>query len=246
MFTIQEIAADLAAFNGIPVEEALRLLDTREGSDRYHEEWIRANPQTEKEVEEFYRTSRWDMWDLAPFHVHWPYHAKPFYLEKVANEAVEYILGTQNPALRVLDYGAGIGSLSIWLWQQGMRNLDYFNLPCPSQDFARFRASRLGAGIRFVSESDLPALAGAFDVVTCYEVIEHLWDIPAHLRLIRSLLRPGGHFFYSVSFRTNPDDHKDNPSHLKMHIGKDIHYLTGACKAAGFSWASNTHMVVPL
>jgi len=44
--------------------------------------------------------------------------------------------------------------------------------------------------------------AGAFDVVTCMEMLEHVPDPPSIIRSICSLLKPGGQAFFSTLNRT--------------------------------------------
>ena len=53
-----------------------------------------------------------------------------------------------------------------------------------------------------VTRSSLPA--GAFDVVLCSEVIEHVPDVPAALRGLRRLLAPGGTLVLSTPLRWSP------------------------------------------
>ena len=53
-------------------------------------------------------------------------------------------------------------------------------------------------GVNILEEEDLAAWEGKCDVVTAIEVLEHFPDPLAALRRIRSLLKPGGLFFYTT------------------------------------------------
>lgn len=44
--------------------------------------------------------------------------------------------------------------------------------------------------------------AGAYDLVTCLEVVEHVEDVPAFLGALRRLLKPGGLLVFSTPNRT--------------------------------------------
>ncbi len=52
--------------------------------------------------------------------------------------------------------------------------------------------------IPLVDRDQLESLAGTFDIVTAIEVLEHVDEPLATLRRIRTLLKPGGLFFYTT------------------------------------------------
>jgi cyclopropane fatty-acyl-phospholipid synthase-like methyltransferase len=90
-----------------------------------------------------------------------------------------------------LDFGSGNGGLvryvarmsdcSVWGYEDGW-----------------IRGAAEATGVPMLSRTQLDSKRGAFDVVTAIEVIEHLADPIDTLRYIRSLLRPGGLFFYTT------------------------------------------------
>jgi 2-polyprenyl-6-hydroxyphenyl methylase/3-demethylubiquinone-9 3-methyltransferase len=60
--------------------------------------------------------------------------------------------------------------------------------------------------------------AGAYDVVTCLEVLEHVPDVPRTIAACATMLKPGGKFFFATLNRTPT-------SYLKAIIGAE--YLLG-------------------
>ncbi|MEO7794163.1 MAG: glycosyltransferase, partial [Thermoanaerobaculia bacterium] len=95
---------------------------------------------------------------------------------------------------RVLEIGAGIGNITVWLlprdsWTASDINPNYLhylrNLTAAKPYLAVERVDVEAAG-------DFEALAGRFDTVICLNVLEHVGDPLKALRNMRSALAPGG------------------------------------------------------
>lgn len=115
---------------------------------------------------------------------------------------------------RWLDFGCGNGGLvrycrsnagcSIWGYEHGW-----------------IRDVAANSGIPFLSDEELRSAKGSFDIVTAIEVLEHLSNPLEQLKQIRSLLRPGGLFFFTTG---NLAPQREDPlswSYLvpEIHIG---------------------------
>jgi SAM-dependent methyltransferase len=95
------------------------------------------------------------------------------------------------PKTRWLDFGCGNGGLvrhcrsnagcSIWGYEHGW-----------------IRDVAAKSGIPFLNDEELESAKNSFDIVTAIEVLEHLQDPLEQLKQIRSLLRPGGLFFFTT------------------------------------------------
>jgi cyclopropane fatty-acyl-phospholipid synthase-like methyltransferase len=90
-----------------------------------------------------------------------------------------------------LDFGCGNGSLVRYCQTNNLCRAFGFEEGASGNHARR-------AGVTLLSSADLDRRAGAFDIVTAVEVLEHVTDPLATLRQIRSLLRPGGLFFYTT------------------------------------------------
>ena len=90
-----------------------------------------------------------------------------------------------------LDFGCGNGGLVRYCRER-------FGCRIAGFEEGAIATAAAGHGVTILTDSDLADAAGAFDVVTAIEVLEHTADPMATLRQIRQLLKPGGLFFYTT------------------------------------------------
>jgi SAM-dependent methyltransferase len=109
---------------------------------------------------------------------------------------VQKLLGSNDPSRpsqdaesasvgRWLDFGCGAGGLVRYLRERGVAEAFGFDESPITEQVRRH-------GIPVLSDEELLAQAGSFDVVSAIEVLEHTLDPVAELRKMRDLLRPGG------------------------------------------------------
>ena len=88
---------------------------------------------------------------------------------------------------RILDVGCGTGANLLMLSQYGdAEGVDV------SEDALAFCRERGLEKVRLGAAEDLPYEDGTFDLVTAFDVVEHIDDDLAGLREMRRVLRPGG------------------------------------------------------
>ncbi len=132
--------------------------------------------------------------------------------------AYEFARGRARGA-RVLDLGCGGGAGAAALATDAARvvAVDRIAPDAPSRAAgARFVRGEIGA---------LPLRAGRFDLVTSFQVIEHLSDPGPYLDAIGALLAPGGCALLSTPNRARSDG--VNPFHVREYLGGELRALLG-------------------
>jgi SAM-dependent methyltransferase len=155
----------LDAYEGAEELEELKAYlgaDYDEARLQGHQRLVDAEEHEAPDELTFYRTSQAYLYDLTVFAMS---GTKRPYRRQVRRLA---------PAGgRVLDYGCGIGSDGLRLMKAGLQ-VEFADFANPSVDYLRWRLDRRGldAAIHDV-EKGVP---GGFDVVYCFDVIEHVDD----------------------------------------------------------------------
>jgi 2-polyprenyl-6-hydroxyphenyl methylase / 3-demethylubiquinone-9 3-methyltransferase len=146
------------------------------------------------EVEKFARlASRW--WDP-----HGP--MKP--LHRMNPARIGWIEGLLRGPTRILDVGCGAGLASEALARHGH---DVLGIDAAGEAIEAARAHANGLGLaltyRACRAEDLLSEGMRFPLVTCLEVVEHVPDPAAFLRVLAQLLEPGGMLILSTLNRTS-------------------------------------------
>ncbi len=104
----------------------------------------------------------------------------------------------------ILDVGCGGGLLAEGMAKKGAQ-VTGIDRAGRALQVARLHAEKHQVPVTY-RESDAETWArrhaGAYDAVTCMEVLEHVPDVPATITACARLLRPGGSFFFATINRT--------------------------------------------
>jgi 2-polyprenyl-6-hydroxyphenyl methylase/3-demethylubiquinone-9 3-methyltransferase len=101
---------------------------------------------------------------------------------------------------RVLDVGCGGGLLSEAMAGRGAQ-VTGIDLGPQTIEVAELHALESKVAVSYVresAESHAAQHAGAYDVVVCMEMLEHVPEPDSVLRALRTLVKPGGHVFVST------------------------------------------------
>jgi SAM-dependent methyltransferase len=121
----------------------------------------------------FYRTSEAYLYDLT-----W------FAMSGIKHPYLRLLTRFMPPGSSLLDYGCGIGSDGLWLLESGYR-VAFADFDNPSTRYLRWRLAQRGlsAPVYDVESDSIPA---GFDLVYCFDVIEHVEDPYAFLARLES------------------------------------------------------------
>jgi SAM-dependent methyltransferase len=129
---------------------------------------------------------------------------------------------------RVLDLGAGIGTHSLQL----VRVADEVVALEPDGELASILRARVDGAVEVV-EGDAASVAGPFDAIVCFNVLEHIADDEGTLRRLHELLAPGGALLLLVPAHPALYGTLDRSfGHERRYARRELH---GKLVAAGLS-----------
>lgn len=172
------------------------------------------NPNDRNEVENWYRNTPYYIYDLSKFHFTGADGKHPSFYETVVREVLLYC--KQNKNKRILDYGCGIGDLCFKMDEMG-HEVSGFDFKSKTLDFAIWKGKKIAPyTVDFVNEKETHIYGiNSFDMVSCIDVIEHMYDIEYELKTIYELLKPGGSIIFTTTFPNSPDSKDIFPMHLE-------------------------------
>jgi 2-polyprenyl-3-methyl-5-hydroxy-6-metoxy-1,4-benzoquinol methylase len=212
----RELILEAAEYLGISTEEAERRVVS--SATDFPEEWGRmvADPTDPAQVVRFYNESKTELFEQIAWHSGDPIHHR----SSVCADLVQPL-----PGREFLDYGSGIGSNALVFGLAGF-NVTLADVADPLRNFARWRCERRGITVRTIDLKRETLERRRYDVVTCFDVLEHVPDPLGAIRQIRDSLRTGGIFFVYAPFGHDPD--------RPMHIVHDDAVLR-PIRALGFA-----------
>ena len=202
----RDVFGDLSAYLRQPIDStAGAYWRHRDGEDVAAQRRV-GEATEEAEVLAYYATTPHYLYELS----YWEATAdKQSWFRVVERACRRYRLG------RVLDFGGGVGGLSLFLNARGVR-CDYLDVGGKTFEYAAWRFARHRLNVA-MHDAAAPGgqPAGPYDAVVAWDVLEHLFDLEGAVRRIADLLRPNGWFLSKSTFAVSGGHHE--AIHLAQH-----------------------------
>lgn len=181
------LVEDLCGFLSKTRKEVVEWLRSENGRLPLSEEWLARNPQTPEDVLRFYEETQGYLLDLAQFNLNPRYWSR--------------ILPAMKATGKVLDFGAGLGTLSLQL-ASARNDVTYVDPGRHVAGFAAWRFAHRGLEIPMFSRLDQVSGDGSFDAIVATDVLEHIHPqaIGEVAAEFARLLKPNGQLIHVSDF----------------------------------------------
>jgi len=201
----QAIASEIANYTREPAAVVLDRM--ARGKDEFTQRWMQlgVNVTDRAQVEAFYNQQFVEAYELADWHAGRTNGTPPLSYAHAAHVARTRHLKA------ALDFGSGIGTGALCLLDAGC-DVDCADIATDLLRFVEHRVTSRGRHVHPIALTDgeTPRVAH-YDLITCFDVLEHVVDPKAKLVELESYLRPGGHLFVNLM----PDSSDaDRPMHI--------------------------------
>lgn len=218
----RKMTRDIAEYFGVTYEQAVCLLKV--GTRLNREIWDILRPKCDEEIVQFYRLNPFYIFSLAYWHMSRGQR-------RFRREVVRLSRG------EVLDYGGGIGDLTLALAQAGLK-VTYADIGGRTFDFARWLLKRHG----YTSVTMLDAQrdeeriwATEWDTIICIDVIEHVPHPDQLLEKMAASVKDNGALIITgLNCNTENQEH---PMHLPITFDPEtVLNSLGFCQSESSDW----------
>ncbi len=198
---------DLIEWSGESREEVVRKM-----CDDCHielkKEWDKIKIKNEANITKFYSKTIWYIYDLTRYNIEYKY------MDRIK------ALRSKFTGKKILDFGGGIGTVSIALALNG-NEVDYYDIYGKTWEYAKWRFDKYKVNVNMFTEKMFDKL-GKYDAIIFYDVLEHIpyekvkWIL---LKLIKEHIKEETEFIIAT-----PSRNLDHPEIETTHItdGRDV------------------------
>jgi SAM-dependent methyltransferase len=213
---------DLAEYFGVSYEQAVCLLKV--GSRLNKETWNILQPKSDEEIMQYYQVNPFYIFSLSYWHM--SREQRQF-----RREIIRFSKGW------VLDYGGGVGDLSLALAQTGL-SVTYVDVGGKTFDFAKwFLALRGFADILLLdaTKDEERIWVRKYETIVCIDVIEHIKHPEVLIAKIASSLAERG--ILIITGLDSKGVNEDHPMHLAINFSPtELLNSFGLYQSEGRSW----------
>lgn len=147
----------------------------------------------------------------------------------VCRERLQHAAGVVKPGMRCLDIGAGGGE---WVYYMQTRGCESFGIE-PNTGYGTFAKDNYGVDVFLGMYQESVFVRESFDVLSLFQVLEHLAEPVDDLRRMSQYLKTGGLFLIEVPDILFPGMHFDHKWHEGHLFGFDALTLEAVAAKAG-------------
>jgi len=187
------------------------------GAESVAQEWSGRHlgkKSPESDVLEFYRTTKSYLFDLTTFNAEYPHTETLDAMIRMAKK---------QGLTKFLDFGSGIGSVGLFFALNGM-DVTLADVSEPLLDYAAWRFHVRGLKVKLINLNREQLPKETYDLVTTFDVLEHLSNPAGTLHVLAGSLRVGGLLALNVE-----EADERFPQHITTY--EDVLSITAA---AGF------------
>jgi 2-polyprenyl-3-methyl-5-hydroxy-6-metoxy-1,4-benzoquinol methylase len=203
--TREELFADLAKFENVD-EEEIRYRFSNNKKLRAKEFAEMCPNRTPEELDNYYINNNYELYD----HFNWHLEGRRSFDKKLVEDIKNLY---PNKSTEIVDYGCGGGQVAYMLSKEGYQ-VTVMEKNKKENDFISYRFKKHKAKVKKVPLPIHPDFKNKFDVVLCFDVLEHIPDeeFEQVIHTLKSLKKPEGKVFATVSFGAQ----ESHPSHFEM------------------------------
>jgi 2-polyprenyl-3-methyl-5-hydroxy-6-metoxy-1,4-benzoquinol methylase len=190
---VEALANEIGSYTAEPVDVVRRRMEL--GTEEFKRLWEESHVDVsdERSVARFYQNQFVEAYELANWHAGQITNGQPPWGYPYAAA-----LAQERELTRALDFGSGIGSGSLAL-ASVCCEVHSADVAQELLKFVGHRMRRRGHAPHLIdlSAGEVPR-TGYYDLITCFDVLEHIPDQLGKLRELQSYLRVGGYLFVNL------------------------------------------------